>query len=82
MLSHGTFVSVKTVIGDLFSGLLDIFDAGGEYAVMSMVTLKVVKPQITVNMMSTYYRRTFVCGDYPGTTLFQNSITDLLQKVG
>lgn len=49
---------------------------------MSMATLKVIKPRITANRMSTHYRRTYVCRDYPGTSLFKNSVTDLLQRIG
>ena len=82
MLSYGASALVKAVTGDLFSNLLDVFDSGEAYAIMSMATLKVVKPRITANRMSTHYRRTFVCRDYPGAALSKNSITDLLQKIG
>lgn len=82
MLSYGASALVKAVTRDLFSDLLDVFDAGEAYAIMSMATLKVVKPQITANRMSTHYKRTFVCRDYPGAALSKNTVTDLLQRIG
>lgn len=81
MLSYGASALVKAVTGDLFSNLLDVFDSGEAYAIMSMATLKVVKPRITANRMSTHYRRTFVCRDYPGAALSKNSITDLCRRL-
>lgn len=40
MLSYGASALVRTVTGDLFSDLLDVFDAGEAYAIMSMATQK------------------------------------------
>lgn len=49
---------------------------------MSLATLKVIKPAITARRMSTHYHRTFVCKDYPGVAMSQNSIGNLLQQLG
>jgi len=49
---------------------------------MSLATLKVIKPAITASRMKTHYLRTFVCKDYPGAALSQNSIGNLLQRIG
>jgi hypothetical protein len=47
-----------------------------------MASLKVIKPEITANRMSTHYRRTFVCKDYSGVSTSQNSIGKLLSLIG
>lgn len=82
MLSYGVSALVRAVTGDLFSNLLDVFDAGKAYVIMSMATLKMVKSRITANRMSTHYRCTSVCRDYPGALLSPNSVTDLRQRNG
>jgi len=49
---------------------------------MSIATLRVIKPSVTSNRISSHYRRTFVCRDYPGAALSPNSICKLLQRIG
>ncbi|MDR0548442.1 MAG: transposase, partial [Deltaproteobacteria bacterium] len=67
MLSYGSAALVRSVTRDIFSDLLDIYPAQDAYAIMSIATLRVIRPSITAGRMSTHYKRTFVCVDYPGT---------------
>jgi hypothetical protein len=82
MLSYGSAALVRSVTRDIFSDLLDIYPAQDAYAIMSIATLRVIRPSITANRMSTHYKRTFVCVDYPGTALSQNTICTFLQRLG
>lgn len=82
MLSYGASALVKSVTQDLVADLLAVYPAENVYPIMAMATLKVIKPSITGKRMATHYNRTFVCRDYPGATLSQNSIGKLLQLVG
>lgn len=82
MLSYGSSALVKSVMSDIKDDLLAVYDASDVYAMMSLATLKVIKPAITANRMATHYRRTFVCKDYPGAALSPNSICSLLQRIG
>ena len=82
MLSYGASALVKSVVKDLKEDLLAVYDPSDVYAMMSLATLKVIKPAITANRMAAYYRRTFVCKDYPGAAMSQNSIGSLLQRIG
>lgn len=82
MLSYGASALVKSVTSDLFRDLLAVYPAGEAYSIMSMATLKVIKPSVTAMRMSTYYNRTFVCRDYPGAALSKNTICSLLQRIG
>lgn len=82
MLSYGASALVKSVTKDLKEDLLAVYDPSDAYAMMSLATLKVIKPAITASRMSTHYRRTFVCKDYPGAAMSQNSISSLLQRIG
>ena len=82
MLSYGASALVKSVTQDIKEELLEVYDPSDVYAMMSLATLKVIKPAITANRMATHYRRTFVCKDYPGAALSPNSISNLLQRIG
>ena len=57
-------------------------DPSDAFAMMAMATLKVIRPSVTAARMKTHYLRTFVCMDYPGAALSQNSIGNLLQRIG
>jgi len=82
MLSYGASAAVKSVSADILFELLDIYPAKEAFAIMSIATLKAIKPSITANRMQTHYYRTFVCKDYPGAAISPNSVTSLLQKLG
>ena len=82
MLSYGASALVKSVTIDLLSELLAVYPAQDAYAIMSIATLRVIKPSITSKRISSHYRRTFVCRDYPGAALSPNSVCLLLQKIG
>jgi hypothetical protein len=49
---------------------------------MTIATLRIIKPSITANRMSTHYKRTFVCVNYPGIALSPNTICTFLQRIG
>lgn len=82
MLSYGASALVKSVTSDLKEDLLAVFDAFDVYAMMSLATLRVIKPAITAGRAKTHYLRTFVCKDYPGAAMSKNSIGSLLQRIG
>lgn len=82
MLSYGASALVKSVTADLKEDLLAVYDASDVYAMMSLATLRVIKPAITADRARTHYLRTFVCKDYPGAAMSRNSIGSLLQRIG
>lgn len=82
MLSYGASALVKSVTRDIFEDLLKIYDPADVYAMMSIATLRVIKPAIAANRFSTHYNRTFVCRDYPGAALSKNSVGSLFQRIG
>lgn len=82
MLSYGASALVKSVTSDLLSELLAVYPAQDAFAILSIATLRVIKPAITSNRITSHYRRTFVCKDYPGMALSPNSICKLLQRIG
>ena len=61
---------------------LAVFAADEGYTMMAMATLQIIKPKVTLGRMSTHYKRTFVCKDYPGTAMSKNHLSDLLQRLG
>jgi hypothetical protein len=82
MLSYGASALVRSVTQDVLSDLLAVYPAKDAWAIMAMATLRVIRPQITAARMSTHYRRTFVCRDYPGAALSQNTVCTFLQRLG
>jgi len=82
MLSYGSAALVRSVVKDMLSDLLDAYPAQDAYAIMAMATLKVIRPQITANRMSTHYNRSFVHAHYPGCALSRNSVCTFLQRLG
>ena len=82
MLSYGASALVKSVTQDIFEDLLKVYDPSDVYAMMSIATLRVIRPSIAANRFSTHYNRTFVCRDYPGAALSKNSVCSLFQRVG
>ena len=82
MLSYGSSALVYSVTRDIEKDLLAVYDPADVYAIMSIATLRVIKPSITANRMSTHYNRCFVCKDYPGAAISRNSVGKLFQKIG
>lgn len=73
---------MKSVTNDIFEDLLAVYAADEAYSIMAMASLKVLKPSIPLSRMSTHYKRTFVCKDYPGAAMSQNHLGELLQRIG
>ena len=54
MLSYGASALVKSVSADLLSDLLNIYPANEAYSIMSIATLRVIRPKITLGRMATH----------------------------
>ena len=82
MLSYGSSALVRSVTKDIEKDLLSIYDSSDVFAIMAIATLRVIKPSVTANRMSTHYNRCFVCKYYPGAAISKNSIGKLFQRIG
>lgn len=82
MLSYGASALVKSVSEDLFEDLLKVYPVNEAYSIMSMATLRIIKPKIILGRISAYYNRIFVCKDYPNAAMSQNTLGNLLQRIG
>lgn len=82
MLSYGSSALVRSVTEDIRDDLLAVYDPLDAFAIMAVATLRVIKPSITANRMSTHYHRCFVCKDYPGIAVSKNSVGSLYQRIG
>ena len=82
MLSYVSSALVHSVTRDIEKDLLAVYDPADVFAIMSVATLRVIKPSITANRMSTLYNRCFVCKDYHGAAISRNSVGKLFQKIG
>lgn len=82
MLSYGASALVKSVTGDLFAELLACYELGDACTIMAIATLRIIKPGICSDRLSTHYNRTFVSLDYPGLPLSKNTVSKFLQSLG
>ncbi len=82
MLSYGSSALVRSVTRDIEKDLLAVYDPSDVFAIMAVATLRVIKPSVSVNRMSTHYNRCFVCKDYPGAAISRNSVSKLFQRIG
>ena len=82
MLSYGAAAFAWSVTRDLFQELLQVYSAKDASMIMAIATLRVIRPSITSNRMSTHYRRTYVSKYYPGIPLSPNTVSHFLQMVG
>lgn len=82
MLSYGAAAFVHSVSSDLLSELLEIYSAKDAYTIMTIATLRIIKPEITASRMGTHYRRTYVSKYYPGIAISPNSISAFYQMLG
>ena len=82
MLSYGSSALVRSVTKDLCKDLLTVYDPSDAFAIMAIATLRIIKPSVTANRMSTHYSRCFVCKDYPGVAISKNSVSSLFQRIG
>lgn len=82
MLSYGASAFVKSMTCDLLSELLQIYSPKDAYTIMAIATLRTIRPSIVSGRLSTHYKRTFVCVDYPGVALSPNTVCKFLQDLG
>jgi len=79
---YGPAALVKSVSDDVFNDLLMTFQPKEAFAIMTMATLRIIKPSVTLQRMSTEYRRTFTSIFYPGTPISRNYLSKFLENLG
>ena len=82
MLSYGTSALFHSVTQDIEADLLTIFEPADVFTMLSVAALRVIKPHISVNRMSSQYNRCFISQYYPGAAISKNSVGNLFEKIG
>jgi hypothetical protein len=82
MLSYGAAALVGSVSKDLLDDLLSAYPVDTAFQIISIASLRVIRPGITNSRISTHYKRTFVSVFYSGVHLSKNTVGDLLQRLG
>ena len=82
MLSYGGCAFVKSVSGDILSDLLEVYPGKDAFSIMTIASLRAIKPSIASSRLSTHYQRTFLCKEYPGVALSPNTVSQLYQRLG
>lgn len=82
MLSYGASAFVRSCSEDLLQDLYAVYSVTDAQRIMTLASLRVLKPKITSQRINTEYLRTFVCRYYPGLALSANTVSVFLQKLG
>ena len=82
MLQYGASAFVYSVSADLIEDLLDIFAAKDAYSIMTIASLRVMRPSISSNRLASLYRKTFISRYYPGAALSENTVSAFLSHLG
>lgn len=82
MLSYGGAALFHDITSDLYSDLLAVYPANEAAQIMAIAGLRVIKQGIASNRLSAHYNRTFISIFYPGAALSQNTVKNLLERIG
>ena len=82
ILQYGASAFVHSVSEDLLSDLLEVFAAKDAYTIMTIASLRVMKPSIPSGRLASYYRKTFISRFYPGVALSENTVSSFLDHLG
>lgn len=81
-LSYGASALVKSVSDDLYQDMIGIFPIDEIHQIISIASLKVIRPGISSGRLSSHYHRSFISQYYPGAALSKNTVRDLMQRIG
>lgn len=81
-LSYGSSALIKKFSNDIYEDLLKIYPINETKEIMSIASLKVIKPSIKCSRYSNEYERTYISIYYPDCHLSKNSINSLLSRIG
>lgn len=82
MLSYGAAAFVRSVTKDILNELLQVYSPDDAYTILTIASLRVMRPSIVSSRLSTHYNRTFISVFYPGVSLSANTVCTFLQKLG
>ena len=82
MLSYGASAFARSVSADVLDDLLKSFDPKTAYMILTVASLKVIRPSIKMNRYSTHYNRSFLKVWYTGLPLSKNTVSKLFENVG
>jgi hypothetical protein len=81
-LSFGTSALVYSHSHDLFKDLCTVFSLPDALKIITLASLKVLKPHIANSRMRAQYERCFISIYYPGVALSANTICKFLNNLG
>lgn len=81
-LSYGSTALVRSVSEDIRDDLHCVFQPDETYMLMTLATLRVIKPNITARRTACQYKTSYTSVYYPGVHLSENTIGSFLEKIG
>ena len=80
-LSYGSAALVRSVSKNLVDDLLAVYPCR-YIRIMSVASLRVIRPSISNYLISQQYKKSFVSVFYPGVSVSPNSVSNLLENLG
>lgn len=82
MYSYGASAFIKSVSDDIFMDLLSVYSIPEATGIISLASLKVIKPGLSASRMRSEYERQYLSVYYPDAALSENTIGELYKKIG
>ena len=82
MLSWGTPALIRAINSDIVHDLLQAFTPVNAYTIMSIASVKIMKPGVTGSRMAVHYRNSYLSLYYPNASMSRNSISKLYEELG
>ena len=82
ILSYGSSAFVKSVSSDILDDLMKVFSVKDAFSIITIASLRVIKPGISSRRLSTHYGRTFISKFYPRVALSENTVSTFLKHLG
>lgn len=81
-LSYGASRLVRSVSDDIYDDLMKVYMPNVVFQIMSIASIKVLKPRVASNRIGTEYNRTFISRFYPDAALSKNTVSTLYDNLG
>lgn len=81
-LEYGAAALIRSVSPDIESQLMKAYPVQDVYSIMSIASLKVIKPSVTNHRLASEYESSFVSVYYPNTHLSANTAGSLIYRIG
>lgn len=82
LLSYGSSALVQSISADVVDDLLSVFDPKTAYTIITIASLRIIKPRVTCSRLDGEYKKSFFYLYYQGIKLSKNTVSKFLYELG